>query len=287
MRLKRWLFLLLAPLIPLTEDAVDRRLGRFPSQEEVLYLWSGEHIKRLSTGFEDLMADIYWLRTVQYYGGQRAFSTAKRYELLYPLIDITTTLDPRLEIAYRYGAMFLCEPWPNGKGDAEAGIRILEKGVKALPSSWRIRQDLGYFRYIFLKDAVGGAKVLLEAAKVPGAPLWLETLAVAILTRGADRETARMVWKRLAEQAEEGVLKENARYNLQRLDARDAIDALNGFVRRFTDNHGRPPLDVKELLSQEAIDRPLLADPTGVPFDYDPQKGRFWFARRSMLWRSY
>jgi hypothetical protein len=69
----------------------------------VLYLWSGEHVKRLVPGFENLAADLYWLRTVQYFGGQRLFVSDKRFELLRPLIDITTTLDPRLEIAYRYG----------------------------------------------------------------------------------------------------------------------------------------------------------------------------------------
>jgi hypothetical protein len=42
------------------------------------------------------MSDVYWIRTIQHYG--RDFKNRKRanrFELLYPLLDLTTTLDPR------------------------------------------------------------------------------------------------------------------------------------------------------------------------------------------------
>jgi hypothetical protein len=67
--------LALAAAIPLVQNAIDARRGRFRAQEEILYVWSGEHVRRLSPGLENLLADIYWLRTVQYFGGQRAFAT--------------------------------------------------------------------------------------------------------------------------------------------------------------------------------------------------------------------
>ena len=144
--------LAMAGVIPV-QRRIDASLGGFRAQEEVLYVWSGEHIRRVSPGIENLMADVYWLRTVQYFGGVRAFSREKRFELLDPLMNITITFDPRFEIAYRYGAVFLCEPWPVGKGNPRAGVALLERGVRTLPASWRLRQDLGYFRFIFLNDA--------------------------------------------------------------------------------------------------------------------------------------
>jgi hypothetical protein len=281
------LVLLLAlPAIPLAQAQLEVRWGRFRAQQEILYLWSGAQVKRLAPGYENLMADVYWLRTVQYYGGQRLFSRAKRFELLEPLVNITTTLDPRLEIAYRYGAIFLCEPWPNGKGDAEAGIRLLEKGVRNLPNSWRIRQDLGYFRYVFLGDATGGAKVLLDAARLPGAPFWLESLAGMVLARGGDRETARAVWRRMYEQAEGGIIRDNALYNLRRLDGLDTLDALNAAVDRFKQAHGRAPRDVSELRASTGVAPRVLVDPTGIPFEYNASTGRFWFSRSSRLWHT-
>ena len=102
--------------------AVDARRGRVPGPGGGLYLWSGQHVRRLVPGLRDLLADIYWLRTVQYFGGQRAFAKDKQFELLEPLTDITTTLDPRMEIAYRYGAIFLAEPHPVGAGEPRKAV---------------------------------------------------------------------------------------------------------------------------------------------------------------------
>jgi len=83
-RLIPYLALLLVPVLPFVQRRIDRDLATLRVQHEALYLWSGEHVRRLSPGFENLMADIYWLRTVQYFGGQRAFSEDKRFDLLGP-----------------------------------------------------------------------------------------------------------------------------------------------------------------------------------------------------------
>ena len=69
------------------------------------------------------MADLYWTRVVQYYGDKRARHDAN-FELLWPLLDITTMLDPQLIVAYRFGSTFLSEPAPRGAGKAGPGDRI-------------------------------------------------------------------------------------------------------------------------------------------------------------------
>src|SRR5512146_3256870 len=66
--------------------------------KEVLYISSPRALKRLSLGYDGLLADIYWTRAVQYFGGHHRQENA-RYELLEPLLDITTTLDPHLIVA--------------------------------------------------------------------------------------------------------------------------------------------------------------------------------------------
>ncbi len=283
----RWLaapLALLAALVPWTQMRIDERLGQFRAQDESLYLWSGRHVKRLSPGFEGLMADIYWLRTVQYFGGQRAFAREKRFELLYPLIEITTTLDPRLEIAYRYGAIFLSEPPPIGAGRPRDGIAILERGTKALPQAWRLRQDLGFFHFLFLDDAHRAAEILFEAAEIPGAAYWLKTLAADILAKGGEREASRRMWQQLYEQSEEGVIKQNARERLRILDALDQADALTAKAAEFERRVGRRPRSLSELTAIGVAGR-LLADSSGAPFAYDPETGRVRISQNSVLWR--
>ena len=56
----------------------------------------GATADRLFLSFDALAADVYWIRTIQHYGRDRK-STAPtgRFELLQPLLDLTTTLDPQ------------------------------------------------------------------------------------------------------------------------------------------------------------------------------------------------
>jgi hypothetical protein len=280
---QRLLALVLLPLVPLLQDRIDAQLGTYRAQEEALYLWSGQHVRRLVPGFEDLAADVYWLRTVQYFGGQRLFSREKKFELLLPLIEITTTLDPRLVIAYKYGATFLCERPPEGAGRCDQGIAVLERGVAVMPEDWRLRQDLGFFHFVFRRDPQRAAEVLMEASKLPGAAFWLQNLAAMVLAKGGQRDSSRTIWRQIYEQSD-GPMKENALQHIVVLDAYDAADALESLVAEVERRTGRRPETLDELLSVGLIRRPAV-DSSGVPFLYDRQSGTVRVSPQSRLWR--
>jgi hypothetical protein len=106
------LTLLMAASIGL-QVARDRLPVERRATERYLLVPSDTLLARLTVAFQTLAADVYWLRTIQHYGGDRlAKGGGGKYELLYPLLEITTTLDPRFTIAYRFGAIFLAEPFP-------------------------------------------------------------------------------------------------------------------------------------------------------------------------------
>jgi hypothetical protein len=278
--------LALAALVPLVQTRIDESFGRYRAQEEILYVWSGTHVRRLAPGFENLMADLYWLRTVQYFGGQRVFADQKRFDLLEPLIEITTTLDPRFEIAYRYGAIFLGEPKPLGAGRPDAAIALLERGARNLPRSWLIRQNLGFFTFLFLDDPKRAAQALMEARQLPGAPYWLETLAANLLRKGGERELSRSLWQTMYDQAEEGPIKTNALINLNYLDALDGITRLNAVALAFEREAGRGARSIAELQAAGLL-RGAPVDPSGTPYVFDPAAGAFSISPRSKLWRAW
>ena len=112
------------------------RERRFPAvestTEQVLYVTSPAVVTRMALGYKALMADVYWIRAIQHYGGDRLSGTRQRkYELLYPLLDLTTSLDPYFTIAYRFGAIFLSEAAPGGPGQPDEAIKLLQKGLIA------------------------------------------------------------------------------------------------------------------------------------------------------------
>jgi len=263
---------------------VDRSLGEFRAQDEVLYLWSGNHVRAVSPGLEMIMADVYWLRTIQYFGGQRIMTQNKNFDLLRPLVDITVTLDPRFEIAYRYGAIFLAEGPPAGAGRPLDGIAVLHKGTQALPYSWRLREELGFFYFTFQNDPRRASEVLLETAEIPGAPFWMRSLAASILVKGGERQAARQIWRAMYSSSEEGALKDNARRHLLYLDALDVADQVQLRVQEFTRRFGRHPERLDELRTTGLLSGPAT-DPSGTAFDYDRATGKVGISRYSQAWR--
>ena len=57
--------------------------------DRILYVRSGPAIKRLALDFDALWADVYWIRAIQHYGGERLSPAEDRnFELLFPLLDL-------------------------------------------------------------------------------------------------------------------------------------------------------------------------------------------------------
>ena len=280
---QKLLLVVLLALVPFLQKRIDAQLGAYRATEEALYLWSGQQVRRLVPGFEDLAADVYWLRTVQYFGGQRLFAHEKKFELLLPLIEITTTLDPRLVIAYKYGATFLCEQPPEGAGRCDQGIAVLEKGVSVMPGDWRLRQDLGFFHFIFRKDPQKAAEILLQASELPGAAFWLKNLAAMVLAKGKQRDSARAIWFQIYEQSD-GPMKANALDHVKVLDAYDAADSVQSLVAEVERRTGRRPETLDELRAAGLMRGPAV-DGSGAPFLYDPRSGTVRVSPQSKLWR--
>jgi len=249
--------------------------------EEALYLRSGPAARRLSVAYQTLAADVYWIRAIQYYGGTsrmigtkpaNAQASRRRYVLLYPLLDLTTTLDPRFHIAYRFGAIFLAEPYPGGPGRPDLAVALLEKGLREQPDKWDYMQDIGFVHYWWRHDYQAAALWFERASHVPGAPWWLETMAANMLAKGGDRQSSRLMWESIRQTAEIEWLRHEAEKRLAQLKALDDIDLLQKQVDEFVARNGRLPTRWTVV--------PL--DPAGTPYEIDPQ-GRVRLSERSPL----
>jgi tetratricopeptide (TPR) repeat protein len=286
----RWLeaFLLVscAALALLAGTQVDARLGRYRSQEEAATLWSGSQLKRIAPGFEGILADVYWLRTVQYYGGQRAFARDRRYDLLAPLTEVTTTLDPHFDIAYRYGATFLAEPYPEGAGEGDQAVALLRKGVEHNPDNFRLWQYLAYFQFLYQDDYDGAVATLMKASRRAWAPAWLRTLAASFLVQRGQTDRARRIWQQIYQSSEPGPLKENAAHRLSAFTAHDHVQALDRLAQMFRARTGRFPTGWQELARTGALHSQPL-DPSGRPYAYDPATGQFSVSGASILYPYY
>jgi hypothetical protein len=266
--------------------------------EESLYLQSGTAARRLTGAYSSLAADLYWIRAIQHYGAaklrltraQRSgpapppFLTAPRndYRLLYPLLDLTTTLDPRFNIAYRFGAVFLAEPYPGGAGRPDLAIALLEKGLRERPDKWEYMQDIGFVHYWYDHDYQAAGEGFQKASGMPGAPWWLKSLAATTLAQGGDRRSSRLMWESIRQSAEIDWLKRDAEHRLIQLRALDEIDALQRAADEYARRAGQPLPDWAALVRAGVI-RGIPLDPSGTPYDLTAP-GRVALSQSSALW---
>jgi tetratricopeptide (TPR) repeat protein len=234
--------------------------------EEVLYIPSPKILKRISLGFNGLLADIYWTRAVQYFGSHH-HDHALRYDLLAPLLESTTELDPQLIAAYQFGAIFLAQKPPEGAGDPEAAIALVEKGVRANPSAWKLYFNLGWIQYD-RKDYVGASKAFERASQVPGAPPAMKVMAASMVQHAGERQTARYLWSQIYNTTEDPSIRRNAIKRLRALQVDDEVDALEGAVQSYKQASGRYPTELSEL--QSAGWRGAVVDPLGHPYVLKP-----------------
>ena len=252
-----------------------------PDTQKLLYVRSPAALDRMALGFDALASDVYWIRAIQHYGGDRLEpGKARRYELLYPLLDITTSLDPFFNIAYRFGAIFLSEPPPGGPGRADHAVALLRKGIAAQPTKWQYYHDIAFVHYWALRDPVGAAAWFRRAAEQPGAPNWLMPVAAAMLTQGSDRASARFLWRQIL-RSEQEWLRRRAEHALMQLDALDHIDQLRPMVAATPRLPGEPYSWVALVRAGRLRGIPL--DPSGTPYRLDPATGEVTVAKDSLL----
>ena len=256
-----------------------------------LWLQSGPVTSKLALGFRNLVADVYWMRAVVYYGGKRLESgaapsgapNAANFDLLYPLLDLVTSLDPHFKVAYRFGAIFLTEAYPSGPGRPDLAIALLQRAIESDSARWEYMEDIGFVYYWWLRDFKKASEWFTRASEQPGAPSWMAPLAATTLAEGGDRRSSRFLWTQLLETSDIAWVRNNAVTRLQQLDAMDVVDELNRRVERLIAREQRPPRDWQEFASAEGI-RGNLVDPTGMSYFLDAKTGRVDVDRYSTLW---
>ena len=262
----------------------DRAYSRDQMQNRAfLYVQSPAALRRIALSFDSLAADVYWIRALQHYGGDRLSADGRqRYQLLYPLLDLTTSLDPYFTIAYRFGAIFLSEGYPGGPGRPDQAIALLRKGIAAQPTAWEYYHDIAFVHYWQYRDTRAAAEWFRKAAAQPGAPEWLEPVAASMLIQGGDRASARFILQQILKSPQAWVQR-MARRSLLQLDALDFIDKqLRPAIAQNPPPPGTPH-SWQWLIQRRALPG-FPADPTGVPFEIDPATGAVIVARGSELW---
>ena len=236
--------------------------------EEVLYITSPKVLKGMSLGYDGLLADIYWTRAVQYFGN-RHVERASHYKLLAPLLEITTTLDPRLVVAYQFGANFLAPEPPNGAGMPDKAIQLIDFGIQNNPDDWHLYYELGFIYYMEKKDYASAAEAFGHGSKVPNAHPFLKVLAAEMARHAGDIQMARALWTATYQTTQDKQIRANAVAHLRALQVDEEVTVLEQIVGQYHQKTGRSPSTLSDLVAGGVL-RQLPRDPTGRPYKLMP-----------------
>lgn len=175
----RFLLVLLAVIAGTT--AAHRQIPAIShTQRDHAFVPRPEVAKASALGFDAVLSDYYWVQAVLLAGGDA--SPSKYSTHLGRLIDVVTTLDPWVDHAYRFAAVWLTE----SLDDVRHANRLLERSFEYHPDEWRNRFYYGFNQFFYLQDNELAAEALLEASRLPGSPQYLPRLVARLRSQVAD-----------------------------------------------------------------------------------------------------
>ena len=187
-----------------------------------------------SPSFRTSIADAYWLQTIQYYGEH--IKSDARFDSLWPMLDLVTTLSPHFKQAYYTGAFALIDA-----GRPDLGYSLLKRGMSANPGEWHFPAYLGFFAYTFGSKELKtkwAAYWYAKAAALPGRPAYISRLAAALLTKSGAREKAIAMWA--------SVYAEGDKYSRDK-----AVKALRGLLAAGPQRRAKELASVQIMMSPE------------------------------------
>jgi hypothetical protein len=246
------------------QKRIDVQQGAVEREDDQVILRSGKLVKLLSLEYAPLVADIYWTRVVQYFGNKHAGKQVD-LRLLWPLLDLTTTLDPQLMPAYHFGSMYLSDAPPRGAGRPDLAVELIERGIRANPDQWRLYYDLGFVYYFDAKDYPKASAAFYEGSKNPAALIWMKVMAAKIAAEGNSADTSMFLWQDVYNTTKDPAIKENAQTHLQLLRAQEDCKQIDALAGEYQKRFGRRATRISELV-QAGLLQGAPTDALGYPY---------------------
>ncbi|MGH7729910.1 MAG: tetratricopeptide repeat protein [Candidatus Eiseniibacteriota bacterium] len=207
-----------------------RRLPRPHPLEELSYYPSGRRLGLATLGHAESFADLAWMRAVQYYGEHRR--TDMRFERLFHVFDILTTLSPRFVPAYVFGGFALAQEG----SDFERAEALMLKGLEANPTSGLLAFELGFLYYVKPggRDLSRAGEYFEQAARLPGGPPSAARFAAYVRQNAGDFAVARALWLEVARSSHNRYLREMAEREIHKIDRAWATGRAEEARRRLS-----------------------------------------------------
>jgi tetratricopeptide (TPR) repeat protein len=122
---------------------MERLKSPVETENPLLYLPSGKYLKIISLGYDNFLADLIYLWSIQYYGDYELFD---RYPYLERIFDVITDIDPQFIDAYDFGSMIMVMD----ANRTEKALALLDKGIENNRDAWNLAAWAGFVCFIYV-----------------------------------------------------------------------------------------------------------------------------------------
>ncbi len=193
---------------------LEARGGAREIPDEPLYLPSATFLRYASLGYRSMVADLMWIRATQEFG--KEIMSKKKWErkhkFLFPLLDLTVSLDPQYVHAYRFGGLLL-----HMVKQHDNAIALYEKGYAANPDRWEMPHDLGRLYFLDLKDHEKALYWWKITDTLPGRPEYIPRFLPRLYLQTGQREVAIELWLELLDATDNSTFRGMIKQELEKL----------------------------------------------------------------------
>ena len=180
-------------------------------------------VKHFSLGFQELFADILWMRLIQnidfcsskkglpVYDGMKKYQCNKGWS--YKMTEAITELAPKFQAPYEIAGSIMSVIMR----DKQGAKKIYDKAIKNFPDNWRLHFSASYHYLVELEDIDQAIPLLIKTADL-GGPVWLYSLAAKSHNKKGRLLMARAVLKSTLEKNIPSEYKKILQEQLQELE---------------------------------------------------------------------
>ena len=248
------LFLGLVPLTGIAEIELHTRTmaARDAAAQQEFNLPPVSILRASTFGYNELAADLVWVRTINYFTDQ--LFRSKEMVHIKKYLDTIIALDSQFKEIYIYGPSMLLSlrglKYTNR--EVMSAIEILKQAVEAFPEDWSFPKMLGSY-YLFElkgkdtaeKDSFSrqGAEWIRRAALLGAKEPWLTSLAAKVLSQQGQRELAIRHLQEMYMTTQNDKVRQEIRMRLMALKEEQLASDLSQAGNQFVDRFNKSPLN--------------------------------------------
>ena len=244
---------------------LEKARGEALSRSPFLYLPSGRYIKALVLGYENLVADILYMWSIQRYSH---YEKEHRFRYLEHVYDMITDLDPHYIDPYLIGALTMAREG----SDYERAFNLLEKGMRNNPDEWLLPLDAGFYALQDLKDYSKAINYFMKASKIEGCPPEVDRLIAGAFLRKGDKVSSLKFWLDIYNSTTDERIKEVSYNHIYDLKIAIDLEMLQQAIDHYKEQKGRFPPSLSALVRVGLLAR-IPVDPDGKSYIYDRDSG--------------